>query len=148
MKVSATEVFVLAGQNVSPHVVLELLLNKLFLIQKCTQANSKLRETGHKSTEMISSPLAISVLRECHFCIYFLTMGKGKLSKSWWQRMVVTNVYYALLFYMHVSPYYRDLEPQSFRCWPGLSYGSTSNTLLFCISYMPILVQIHTSWWL
>lgn len=78
--------FVLAGQNVPPHVVLELLLNNLFLIQRCTQTNLKLRGAGHRSTEMASSLLAIAILRECSFCIYFLTMGKDKISKFLWQR--------------------------------------------------------------
>lgn len=116
MKVSAAVVFVLAGQNMSPHVVLELLLNKMFLIRKCTQADSKLREAGCKSTETVSSPLEIAILRECNICIYFLTMGKEKISKFWWQRMVVIDLYYALLFYMHMSLYYRNLEPRDFRC--------------------------------
>lgn len=105
--------FVLAGQNLSPHVVLELLINKRFLIQKCTQANSKLREAGCKSTEMVSFPLEIATLRECNFCIHFLTMGRQ-------QRMVIINLYYALLFYMHMSLYYGDLEPRDFSCCPGL----------------------------
>lgn len=34
--------------------------------------------------------------------------------------MVVTNIYYALLFYIHIPLYYRDLEPRDFMCWSGL----------------------------
>lgn len=138
MRVSATGVFDLAGQN----VVLELLLNKMFLIQKCTQANSKLREAGCRSTEMVSSSLAVAVLRECNICIYFLTMGKDKISKSWWQRMVVT-IYVMLYYFICTCPW--DLEPRGFRCWPGLPkatevpvtcYFSASHTCPYQYGYI------------
>jgi len=73
LRVSAREMFASASQNISSCIVLKLLLNEMFPIQKRTLTDSKLRTSRGRSTEMNSSPLTVTVLREyCSFvCFLF-----------------------------------------------------------------------------
>lgn len=130
----------------------------MLLIQKCTLADEKQRKSRGRCPEMDWSTLRVTAWREhCSFVVFIFTRGKDKISKSWWYRCLLREELHcnlesilnpSLLFYMYVSLYYSNLVLGGLvLAWFAERCDSTSNALIFFVSYLLLLVWILASCW-